>query len=717
MRIRSASQTLLLFLVVALSLSAPASVKATDEAPAQLALMETPTDTPLADILSGKAQPGFTPVLSPGLSFSLDDDKAIWLRVRADLPAVDSSWVLWLDRQPIDQLQLYQSNAPDQVVASAGFGEKGVTRWPSGYLLAVPAAHSGPAELYVRMQGHGAVTVHPALLTVEAAADRESGRGQMFWLMYGVAIVTAVLAVVRHRQRSNIGALGVAMASVFTLIGLLAINGHLISVPGLRLLAKFGVVGAYGLMLLPAGPLLLVNRGFSGLDKSAPMLVPWFIRASAIFVVVAVAALFLPLRYLSLLQTLLAMSWGAVTLGSLMALAMDSRTYRWVPLLLWFGLLGASVARSLVAYQDVSQGWFGSYGYQLLLVLLVSSYLFLPWIRSLQQDRAAFKRAQPPEMSSHEMVDVAREQMITSLQTGLRHASDSDLEWITYRRLLQGLKPVLSQSASAVVAMNFHGEDMLIAEPKSSEERFRLLLTQRSTLLKNLCRSKAPQQIGIDFDGPDGPLREVQLAVIPLPIDKPGWGALLVERSEGVSYSEEELELGTEFASLATTAGEEAAEAMEAKQQALIDSTTGVYRHSVMEQKLREECERAVTKSLSLNLILLGPHDREAWRAQVGAEGAQSALRTLATFLRNEAEYGETVGRHRDDDFMILMPGRTPTQVRELCARLLASAPGMAINAGISELRPEERLSTGLLQRAGEMLEHARKAGPQQFKG
>ena len=43
-------------------------------------------------------------------------------------------------------------------------------------------------------------------------------------------------------------------------------------------------------------------------------------------------------------------------------------------------------------------------------------------------------------------------------------------------------------------------------------------------------------------------------SIIPLPIESPGWGALVIERDKEENYSEEELDLCAEFAALATTA-------------------------------------------------------------------------------------------------------------------------------------------------------------------
>ena len=97
-----------------------------------------------------------------------------------------------------------------------------------------------------------------------------------------------------------------------------------------------------------------------------------------------------------------------------------------------------------------------------------------------------------PEPSAEEKIALARERLVHSLQAGLANAADADLKWIAFRRLLDGLKPVLTQSSAAVVAMHYHGEDLLQVEPLDAEDRYRELLSQRATLLKNLSRLRAP---------------------------------------------------------------------------------------------------------------------------------------------------------------------------------------------------------------------------------
>jgi diguanylate cyclase (GGDEF)-like protein len=270
--------------------------------------------------------------------------------------------------------------------------------------------------------------------------------------------------------------------------------------------------------------------------------------------------------------------------------------------------------------------------------------------------------------------------------------------------------------------MNYHNEDLLLVEPKSAEARFQMLLAQRGSLLKNLSRSLAPQQIGIDFDGPEGPLPHVQLAIIPLPIERPGWGALVIERTIDVTYSEEELDLCTEFAALATTAADEAAEVMQLKQANEIDAESGVYRREMIEKLLPPAQELSMRKHKPIAMLQVALDGfGNLPPAAVGA-----ALHGVADLIREEIDYGETVSRLAPDEFLVLLSGRSIGEARTLAERIcvavrkqaLPTVPGATLLAsiGVSQMQPGERTSQLMRERAAKALAKARQYGGDQVQ-
>ncbi len=709
---------------------APSAKAAAGPAPKlDLAVMEAPVGTTLGAILSGRAQPGFTPLLTQGFPFAARDGTAIWVRIRVELPPGDSSRLrLVLPRVPLDRLRLRVSPS-GRVVAEESFFVAGAeeTPWPANFELALPPGLAGKTELYLEIEGKVSGGLHLRLLDTTATAREAESAQRLFRYAYLLFLLVAVLSLVRHYEDPQAGALAVGAAALTSWLACLGINGHLYSLPEIARLSSLGATVPLALFLLGAGPLVLATRYYSGLAKSAPDLVPWMRGLGWLLVAAAVySLLFLPSVQAHHLQWA---AWGGymiALLACLLMLLLDSRRYRWGPVLALLAVAGAVGLRVAADRQLVPASLFNLYGAQLLLAVAMALYLALPWIRARLQRWAVRKRAEPPEPTAAEKIAIARARLEESLQAGLKNAADGDLKWIAFRRLLDGLKPVLNQSSAAVVAMHFHGEDLLQTEPPSAEPRYRELLAQRSTLLKNLSRLRAPQQIGIDFDGPQGPLEQVQLAVIPLPIPRPGWGALLVERQADVTYSDAELALCAEFAAMAIMAGDEASSTVSAQRTADTDPATGVLRPEPLRTLLGAAMDTARLKQQPLSLLYVMLDQLPALREAGGEVGAATGLRPVADLLQEEIAYGDQVGRSGPDGFLVVAHGRRLLEARDYADRLRAAttrlvvdpriaATGFSLSIGIAQAGPEERDPAMLVERAARAAQIANKNGGNQI--
>lgn len=696
--------------------------------PIELAVMEAPVGTTLGAILSGRAQPGFTPLLTRGFPFSARDGTAIWVRVRVELPPGDSAqWRLVLPRVPLDRLRL-RVPPMGQVVAEDSFFLPGTEEspWPANFELALPPGLAGKTELYLEIEGKISGGLHLRVMdSTETAREAESAQ-LLFRYIYLLFLLVAALSLVRHYEDPKAGALAVGAAALASWLACLGINGHLYSLPEIARLSTLGATVPLALFLLGAGPLVLATRYYSGLAKSAPDLVPWMRGLGWLLVAGSVySLLFLPSVQAHHLQWA---AWGGYVLALLACLLMlllDSRSYRWGPVLALLAVSGAVVMRVLADLQLAPAGLFNLYGAQLLLAVAMVLYLALPWIRARLQRWSVRKRAEPPEPTAAEKIALARARLEECLRAGLKNAADGDLKWIAFRRLLDGLKPVLNQSSAAVVAMHFHGEDLLQTEPPSAEPRYRELLAQRATLLKNLSRLRAPQQIGIDFDGP-GPLEQVQLALIPLPIPRPGWGALLVERPADVTYSDAELALCTEFAAMAIMAGDEASSTVSALRAADTDPPTGVLRQEPLRQLLGAAMDTARLKQQPLSLLYVVLDQLSALREAGGEVGAVTGLRPVAELLQEEIAYGDQVGRSGPDGFLVVAHGRRLLEARDYADRLRAAvtrlvvdprvaATGFSLSIGVAQAGAEERDPAGPIERARRAAQIANKNGGNQI--
>jgi diguanylate cyclase (GGDEF)-like protein len=693
----------------------------------ELAVMETPRGTPLADIVSGRAQPGFTPLLTPGTAFAARPDRAIWLRLRTTLPPGPSErWRIDIVRVPLDRVRV---RLPDgRVVAEDTFyGTDGAAQpWPSNFELPLPSGLAGATTLYLELEGNTNGGLHVRMKDAAGSARGEAAARIYFRTVYAVLLLVAFGSLGRRMIDPASGPVGMGTAAFFAWLACVAINGHLYSLPEVSRLSGLGATAPLALFMLGAGPLLLATVRYAGLAKSSPGLLPWVRGVGWLLSLAAVAALvFLPETEGPLMQRVGVAAWAVAVGLSAIVLLMDSRNTRWAPLasLLVMALLGG--VRLLADRQFVPATLFNLYGWQLMLALTMVLYVSLPWLRSALQRWAIKRRREPPEPSAQEKIDQAREKLVATLQAGLRHAADGDMKWIAFRRLLDGLKQVLPQSSAAVVAMDFHGEDLLQVEPPEAEPRYRELLTQRSTLLRNLSRLRAPQQVGIDFDGSKGPLEQVQMALIPLPVPKPGWGALLVERPKDVAYSDAELALCAEFAAVAMLAGEEAAMFVKDKREADTDPLTGTLKAEAIRAGLAQSMDAARLARRPLCLLYVIVDQLPELRAAAAEGGAALALEPIGALLREEMDYGDLIGRSGDDGFLMVADGKRLLEARDYADRLRASVekmpvdarigPGFTISVGVAPAVPGERDPAALIERAQKAALIASKNGANQI--
>jgi len=693
----------------------------------ELAVMDAPVGTTLDDILSGRAQPGFTPVLTPGFEFNARKGRERWVRIRTDLPpAPDGGWRLGINRVPLDRIVLVLPPDGTLVGEASFFAVHGEgTPWPANFYLAVPRELSGPTRLYLRLEGRLRGGLHVSLQDASSARSDEAAARRFFRFVYGLLLAVAALSLVRHLDEPRAGALAVGGAALSTWLACMGVNGHIYSLPELALLGDRGAMVPQALLLLGAGPLVLATRYYSGLSKSAPDLVPWMRGLGWLMIAAAAYGLVMSSTPPHVLQVMAWVGYSLAGLACLLMLLLDARGHRWLTILALVATAGAVLLRHLAQAQVLPATLYNLYGWQLALAITVALLLVLPWVRARMQRWTQHKRLQVPEPTAEEKIAVARARLVESLQAGLANAADGDLKWIAFRRLLDGLKPVLTQTSAAVVAMHYHGEDLLQVEPRDAEDRYRELLSQRATLLKNLSRLRAPQQVGIDFDGPGGPLEQVQLAVIPLPIPKPGWGALLVERRADVTYTDAELALCAEFAAVAIVAGDEAATTVSARRNADTDLATGVLRTAPLLRDLAKLMDTARQKQQSLSLLYMLVDQLPALRDSGGEAAATAGLRSVADLLREESDYGDLLGRSGPDGFLLVASGKALLKARDYAEKLrgavsrLAVDPrltaGLTVSIGIAQAGHDERDPAALVERVARIVQIASKNGGNQI--
>jgi diguanylate cyclase (GGDEF)-like protein len=712
-------------LLVVLALLAPLAAQAEPWPATKLALQYTMADARIDQIIAGSMTEGFDPVLRRAVTVNLKPGQAAWLELSVDLG--DEPGALWLDRRPLQVVRVFQRGAGGREVGYLSFDEPGelASAFGGGMALALPAELRGEQVLYLQVTGAGRHTLQPYVASLERVRAFDAGARNLRMLLCLLAVALALAGFLRARSWPESGGRAIALMALLAMVGLMGAGGSWLRWPGFLWLGEKLEALSTTIVLLPIAGLFWATAHFAAADRHSPQLnqvLLWGGFGAALFSLVGT---FVPAEMLVWVARGVPWLWALALVLAGLALLLDSRQTKHVPALLVLALLVALGLRYLVSKDILLPGYWQVPALAGGLLLLGASYLALPWWRLVQKDRQMSQRRLEQELTPEQRIAIARKQLLTGLQSGLKNASENDLEWIAYRRLLQGLKPVLAQLSSAVVAMNYHGEDLLMVEPKEAEDRYRSLIAQRGTTLKNLSRSMGPQQVSMDFDGNNGPLPAVQLAVIPLPIEKPGWGVLLIERGKGVVYSEHELDMCAEFASLATTAGDEASAEHEARRLAESDALTGIYNAEAVGQHLKTTHERCHLQRRHLAVLRITVDTLEALRASHGEAAADQCLQVLVAAIKEDLDYGFIFGRSEDAALLVIIPDRNlmhaiafAEELRDKLATV--SIPGQedeppSCSMGLSAAMPTENTPVLLLQRVMKATDKARENGAHQL--
>jgi len=152
-----------------------------------------------------------------------------------------------------------------------------------------------------------------------------------------------------------------------------------------------------------------------------------------------------------------------------------------------------------------------------------------------------------------------------------------------------------------------------------------------------------------------------------------------------------------------------------------MDAQTGVYNRELIDRIMRAAHETAFLQRQPLSIMRLSL-DRYA---SLPAAAIAVLVHEVADLIRDEADYGETLGRLAADEFLLVMPGLQIGLARDLGERICAAVrrlrvPGSAdpitLSVGIARLQTGERSAQSMLDRAGQALANARKYGGNQVQ-
>jgi diguanylate cyclase (GGDEF)-like protein len=141
-----------------------------------------------------------------------------------------------------------------------------------------------------------------------------------------------------------------------------------------------------------------------------------------------------------------------------------------------------------------------------------------------------------------------------------------------------------------------------------------------------------------------------------------------------------------------------------------LDSVTGLYTRTSLEQHLGKEVARARRQNTALSLATVHVDEFAHVNAQYGKSAVDAALKELGRRLKKASRGSDIAARLSDDDFLLLLPECGVNQVKQVLNRLGAvevSSSGQKVplnlTTGWVDYQPGD-LPADLLKRAAELL-------------
>ncbi len=613
-----------------------------------------------------------------------------------------------------------QNPPPDETGARDGGSDDSVAL---RFAFDLPVTGGQPVFLEVATLAD--VSLTPRILA-GSEFEREDRRAAL--RLVAIFTVLAVLAV-------NAGLLALALRApsffrlmlfIVALIALLAaLDGLLYRVP---VLALFGGTGALGVIALAHGvaaALFCVLRDNLAARTGPTWLGRVVIALPWLFAALAGVALAMPDRLTWLVHRGSVTIWIISGLLALVAATLAARRGPSVARLLlpvWLGLIGIGIARVAWGIGLLPSAAWVVDGFQ----VAVTASVFLLSIAQTSRV-AAFRREHEQVRQVKAQADAslqleqARRRFSDALALALRASPHGELEWVAFRRLLEALKTQIPQQGAAVVAFGYHELDLMLTEPLAKKPEYAKLLADRLGSLRSLARARTPVQLAIAADG-EGVYSAGTYAVAPLPVAKPGWGVVLIEREPGQDFRPEELDAVAEFARVTCIAADEAGASVELKRRAELDPLTGTLNRRALEARLTEAMASAGQRREPLSLLFLDLDHFKQVNDRYGHHVGDDCLCRLVEVVRREVGIEHVFGRYGGEEFVVFLPDVPADRARAIAERIrIAIAQErievadpslrLTVSIGVAARLNDESEPKHLIERADKALYMAKNAG------
>ena len=173
--------------------------------------------------------------------------------------------------------------------------------------------------------------------------------------------------------------------------------------------------------------------------------------------------------------------------------------------------------------------------------------------------------------------------------------------------------------------------------------------------------------------------------VVPLHVRGKVTGALCLDRLDGRTFEEHELEPAMLFANLAAIAIQNARSYEAMERQAISDGLTGIHNYRHFHETLKAEVSRAGRYGETFCLLMMDLDHFKAVNDTVGHQKGDEVLRAVSDVLRSCSRESDYLARYGGEEFVMILPRTGLDEATTLAERVRISVGG--IDSGHPDLR------------------------------
>jgi diguanylate cyclase (GGDEF)-like protein len=353
------------------------------------------------------------------------------------------------------------------------------------------------------------------------------------------------------------------------------------------------------------------------------------------------------------------------------------------------------------------------------LVAFLALAVFVVLRRKLSERR---DRNQEAAFNAYSARESARIEFDQELKDAVNRAKPEDLSFIVLRKLMARVRKAIPlQSCAALVRFpEDENESVVSADPKSQAE-FDAIVTAHRQALKNV--SYSGSAVTLTLRAEVGSWTAQTLAILPIPIPKPGFGFLLVSRPSGATFSPSEFDEAADYAQRAIDSMSLARAEAEEKSDREIDKLTQIYNRPALELRAANFFTDAVKVRSNFSIVWIELDKFRVFAKDFGQEKSDLALKTIAQRIARAADRGHVVGRFDNHEFLVILPSVPEFQSQKLAdslvniiAREITNPNGdapltLTASIGFASKFPSDTHFTKVMERAAKGKDQAKYQG------